>query len=209
MKKLFSFVVAALMSATMFVSAQTSNYVVPTGGADLYYHYVGEEITGDDPITWDFSQLQATDVAYNGTSVHDDKLIEFQGLGLYKYCYYASRTIEGTTDTYGPVLWNSGNSWYDGASTRNDALKTSSPANLPAIVTPKFANGIKMIIVEGWGHKAQCNLFVNVEDNEGKWISPQGKGILANDAHYYAILSSNAIKPDTIEFIDKKVKSVK
>lgn len=209
MKKLFSFVVAALMSATMFVSAQTSNYVVPTGGADLYYHYVGEEITGDDPITWDFSQLQSTDVAYQGTNIHDDKLIEFQGLGLYKYCYYASRQC-GTGETYGPVLWNSGTSWdIANPQARNDSLTERNPERLPAIITPKFANGIKMIIVEGWGHNKLSTMFVQTEDADGKWISPKGKGIFADDNHYYASLSNNAIVPDTTVFIAKNVKSVK
>ncbi|HCS87782.1 MAG TPA: hypothetical protein DIW30_05110, partial [Bacteroidales bacterium] len=108
-----------------------------------FYSYRGEPVTAD--VVWDFTRLTASDVNYAEPNVFADALIEFENLGMYKYGYYASRSLGDKT--YGPVMWNSGVSYINGTKTNNNAITTV--ADFPAVYFPVAKNGIKYIAYEG------------------------------------------------------------
>lgn len=152
MKKLFF----SILGLALACGLQAGNY---TRNAQEYFDYTGEAI--DAIVAVDFSDLQPTDVLYDpAASKHDTlNILEFQQLGLYKFCYYASRTIGGAT--YGPVLWNS-NDALDG---KNNVVPAS---HRPAIYFPTCKNGIYALIVSGWGASAST-MFVNAKNAKGEW----------------------------------------
>lgn len=130
-------------------------------GADGYWHYVGEPV---DELDVEFSNLAEDQVYYVSGNVHAGILWNFSGIGLYKWCYLASRQC-GTGDTYGPVLWNSGNSEHG----TNYAIKDSDPDKLAAIYLPEIQNGIATLTVEGWTNNNSRGMMLEAENADGEW----------------------------------------
>lgn len=154
MKKLFF----SILGLALACGLQAGNY---TRNAQEYFDYTGEAI--DAILAVDFSDLQPTDVLYDPSASKHDTLnvLEFQQLGLYKFCYYESRSIGGVT--YGPVLWNS-NDALDG---KNNVVADS---HRPTIYFPTCKNGVYALIVSGWG-ASTSSMFINAKGADGSWKS--------------------------------------
>lgn len=187
MKKVFFAALGLCLSLSLCAQLYVRDEV--TG----YYNYTGEEI--DQTLAVDFSDLQPTDVLYTEGTIHDSKgIIEFQNLGLYKFCYYASRTV-GTT-TYGPLLWNN-NTADDGTNAVVDA------AHAPTVYTPVFKNGIHYVIVKGWCLNAGT-LWAQVHTGAG-WVGSQTADASARG---YLSMQKNAYTVDTLIFSVDTIKQV-
>lgn len=176
-KSLFT---AISLVLTLNVSAQIFQRDEVSG----FYHYTGAEV--DQIIGVTFEDLQPTDVAYTTGTTHDSKtILEFQQLGLYKMCYYASRSVGGLN--YGPVLWNN-NSADDG---KNNAVEVG---YRPAIYTPKFTKGINKVIIQGWA-ASSGSMFVYVRNTSGDWVGIQD---VVPAARANMLLQSNKYTIDTL-----------
>ena len=203
MKKVI-FLVFGLLAA---FSMRAENTQQPSDGntgmyilkEDGYYHYNGEPV---DDVYMDFSDLTAADAYYTTGTTHKDTLFTFmETLGMYKWCYYASRTITGG-DTYGPVAWNSGTS----ENGKNGDIKTSAPEKLPAVYFPEIKTGVKQLVVEGWTNNGgDRTLIVDYEDAEGKWKTVKGLGV----DPYYATMKTNTYSSDTVNINNAQVKRIR
>lgn len=132
-----------------------------TLGADGYFHYTGAPY---DDFSVDFTQdLSSTEVRYSNPSAkeHADLLLEFQDLGLYKWCWYGSRKCGDVT--YDNLLWNGGIS-------ENGKNGNVAENKRPMIYFPAITNGVKRVIVEGWTNKDR-NLIFMAENAAGEWKS--------------------------------------
>lgn len=128
-------------------------------GEDGYFHYTGEPY---DDFSIDFTQdLSSSEVRYSNTSTkeHADLLLEFQDLGLYKWCWYGNRKCGDIT--YNNVLWNGGTS----ENGKNGAVLEN---KRPMVYFPAITNGIKTVTVEGFTTKAR-NLIFMAENSNGEW----------------------------------------
>ena len=167
-------------------------------GEDGYWHYTGEPVNGLDV---EFSNLGEEDIYYTTGNVHADLLWNFAGLGIYKWSYYASRSCEG--ETYGPLLWNSGNS----ENGTNGAIKNSSPEKLAAIYIPEIENGVKKFTVEGWTNSNNRSLMLDAEDADGVWTPVN---ILnAEYESYYVTLSGNTYTVAEFDFSSRDIRRIR
>lgn len=188
MKKYFLFVLGLCMSA-MGLQAALYERDAQTG----FYNYTGEAL--DEVYAVDFSDLQPTDECYvEGTTKHDSqKILEFQKLGLYKFCYKNERSIAG--ETFSPLLWNN-NTADDGAN------NTVAVAYRPTVYFPKFKNGIHKLIVSGFGG----SMFIQAKNAAGAWVGL--KDVAPNASMANLPLSKAACVYDTVLINSADVKEI-
>ncbi len=167
-------------------------------GEDGYWHYSGEPVNGVDV---EFSNLGEEDVYYTTGNLHADLLWNFAGIGIYKWSYHASRSCEG--ETYGPLLWNSGNS----ENGTNGAIKNSAPEKLAAIYLPEIQNGVKTLTVEGWTNNNSRSLMLDAEDNEGVW-TPVNELNTEYDS-YYVTLTGNTYTTAVFDFSSHDIRRLR
>lgn len=158
-----------------------------------YFSYTGEGL--DRVFAVDFSDLQPSDTCYvEGTTKHDSKrILEFQQLGLYKFCYKDTRAIAG--ETYSPLLWNN-NTADDGTNNKVDV------PHRPTIYFPKFQNGIHKLIVSGFGG----SMFIQTKNAAGQWVGLQE--VAPDASKNYLPLSKTACVSDTVIINSADVKEL-
>lgn len=183
--------------AIMTMGALTMNAQSPyQTGADGYYHYTGSAVK---TVAVDFSNLQPTDVLYSEKTTHKDAVMDFQGLGMYKWCYLEKREVAGTKVYYGPLAWNNGTS-ENGA---NNAVAGTNPEKLPAIYFPEIEGGVKYIVIEGWTYNQNRMLYLMSEDASGNMADYKPDGVQAG-----ITLKKNEYTRDTIWVRNADVKRI-
>ena len=187
-----------MFAVTIGLSAQ-SPYSI---GSDGYYHYTGEAVSG---VAVDFSDMTSTDVAYSSGTTHADRLMDFNGLGMYKFCYLEScKCGTGADDpVYGPVAWNNGSS----ENGKNYDIKSSSPEKLPAIYFPEIEGGVKYVITEGWCYNQSRTLMFQCEDGNGAWVDVNS--VATNMTTYYQTMRKNAYTRDTLVVNNSAVRKLR
>ncbi|MBQ9339996.1 MAG: hypothetical protein IJS13_06660 [Paludibacteraceae bacterium] len=175
------FVLPSVASASDYERNETTHY----------FDYTGTPL--DTDLEVDFSELTSDMVAYSSGTTHSETILEFQGLGLYKYCYYASRTLG--ENTYAPLLWNSGKSYVAGEEKNNKDVENV--YDLPAVYFPEFKDGIRYIAFEGWGVNNPANITFMKQADDGTWSNIATKS-----------LSKNSYTRDTIFINNRNVKRV-
>ncbi len=185
MKKCLLSLIIVLSSAA--VSAQATYSL----GNDGYYHYQGPAVTG---VAVDFADMTSADEAYSEGTIHADRLMNFQGLGMYKFCYLQSRKCGTATDdpVYGPLAWNNGSS----ENGKNYDIKTSNPDKLPAIYFPEIEGGVKYVITEGWCYNQNRSLIFQCENANGEWVDVNTVATTMNT--YYQTMRKNIYTRDTL-----------
>jgi len=167
------------------------------------YDYTGTPV--EDTLTIDFAQLTKDLVVYNATlsNCHVDSLLGFGNVGLYKWCYNASRSVGGVT--YAPLLWNNG---YSKVGETRTANSSASAQLKPAIYLPTMKNGISKIVVEGWtngDNKNQPIMFIGKNiNNEWKKLTDIDNSIASNDL----TLQGNTYTTATIEINNRHITDV-
>ncbi len=164
-----------------------------------YFDYIGTPL--DTDLEVDFSELTADMVAYvPNTKTHTETLLEFQHVGLYKYCYDASsRTVDGMTYT-APRVWNSCSSQVNGVTKRNDTIaKYYNDYDRCAIYFPKMRNGIRYIVVEGWSYQQPSNVIFKKRNSNGTW---------SDIASSSQTLKNDSFTSDTLFINSKNIRQV-
>lgn len=171
------------------------------------YDYIGEPL--EETLEVDFTQLLTTKKAFNtvlGTNVHADTCLEFEHVGLYKWCHNLdNRSCEGTT--YTDVLSNYGNSDVNGTKTANNASDLAAELK-PTVYLPTVKNGISKIIVEGWTNdNTSGNLYIQAKDvltNTWKSINKVDGSITKS----VFALGNNTYTKDTLVINNRNIKDV-
>lgn len=159
-----------------------------------YYRYTGPEL--DEIIAVDFGQLSAQDTCYTENTLHDaSRILVFQQLGLYKFCYYASRQLGD--EVYAPILWNNNTS----SNGKNNEVTVP---YRPTIYTPVFKNGIHQVIISGWC-LSSGSLYAQARTQSGEW---QASNTLDTKAKSYVNLNKNAYTTDTLTFTRQDISQV-
>ena len=171
----------------------TALYVLKSDG---YYHYTGDAVK---TVAVDFSNLQPTDILYSEGTTHKDGLMDFQGLGMYKWCYLAQREVAGTNVYYGPLAWNNGTS----ENGTNNAIGGTQPEKLPAIYFPEIEGGVRYIVVEGWTYNQNRMLYLMSEDASGNMVDYKADGTSVG-----VMLKKNEYTRDTIWVENAEVKRI-
>ncbi len=196
MKKII--IIAAILAAALSLNAQ-SPYLL---GEDGYYHYTGDAV---QRVAVDFSMLTPADVAYTTGTTHADRVMDFQGVGMYKFCYLASRKCGTGVDdpVYGPLAWNNGSS----ENGRNYDIKDSQPEKLPAVYFPEVEGGIKYVITEGWCYNQSRTLIFQAENASGAWVDI--KQVAPDMQTSYQTMRKNAYTRDTLVVNSAAVKKIR
>ena len=183
------FVLPSVASASDYERNETTHY----------FDYTGTPL--DTDLEVDFSELTADMVAYvPNTKTHTETLLEFQHVGLYKYCYDASsRTVDGMTYT-APRVWNSCSSQVNGVTKRNDTIaKYYNDYDRCAIYFPKMRNGIRYIVVEGWSYQQPSNVIFKKRNSNGTW---------SDIASSSQTLKNDSFTSDTLFINSKNIRQV-
>ena len=193
--KLFFLVVSVFLFASMAYAADYER-----DETTHFFNYIGTPVETDLEV--DFSNLTSDMEAYASgtTQTHSETLIEFQGLGLYKYCYNASsRTVDDVAYT-APRAWNSCSSIVNGAAKRNDTIaKYYHDYDKCAVYFPEMKYGIRYIVVEGWSYQAASNIIFKKQNTDGSW---------ADIASSSQTLNKDSYTRDTLFINSRNIKRV-
>ena len=191
-------IILACLALAAGISAQ-SQYAV---GTDGYYHYSGSPVNG---VAVDFADMTDSNVAYTEGTTHADRIMEFQGLGMYKFCYLASRKCGTAADApvYGPLAWNNGSS----ENGKNYDIKSSMPEKLPAVYFPEIAGGVKYVITEGWCYNQNRTLIFQCENDKGEWVNINT--VATSMTTYYQTMKKNIYTRDTLVVNSADVRKIR
>ncbi len=163
-----------------------------------FFNYIGTPLETDLEV--DFSELTSDMVAYSSGTTHSETLLEFQHIGLYKYCYDpSSRTVDEVAYT-APRAWNSCSSIVNGAAKRNDTIAAYyHEYDRCAMYFPEMKYGIRYIVVEGWSYTNPSNIVFKKQNSDGSWTD------IASSSQS---LKANSLTDDTLFINSRNIKRI-